>query len=456
MHGENGIRGIWARVPPAGRLAAFVGAAALVPLTTDSDYVMRVGVNTLIYALLALGLNVVVGFAGLLDLGYVAFYGFGAYSYALLASEQFDVHWSAAAIVPLVVVASALLGILVGLPSRRLFGDYLAIVTLFFGTIFVLLVTNANRITPPGFDEPVDISGGPNGIAGIDNFDLLAFEVDSVRGYFYLALAVFTLVTAALHQIAHSRIGRAWRALRDDEFAAQLLGMPVNRLKLLAFACGAAVAGLTGTVFAAVQNGVFPSNFDLALLITIYAMVILGGVGSIPGVVMGVITVNVALEVLRTPSQARLAFYALVLAGLFAWLQPWLVAAVVAGTAALGFALHGVLTAAWPSGTRGVAAEGGWAADALEGWMVLLTSPRGIGNAAYGVLLASVCGLALSSGRRRAFALVPVLYLAAFVWENRLVADPSITRMLLLGALLIALMSIRPHGLLGAVRSEPT
>jgi branched-chain amino acid transport system permease protein len=438
----------------AGRLAALVVPAALLPFATGSDYVVRVGVNTIVYALLALGLNVVVGFAGLLDLGYIAFYGFGAYAYALLSSDQLGVHWAAAASVPVVVAASALLGLLVGLPSRRLVGDYLAIVTLFFGTIFVVLVTNANRIAAPGGGAPVDITGGPNGIAGVDDFDLLAFEVGSVRGYFYLALTVFTLVTVLLHLLTHSRVGRAWRALRDDAFAAQLMGMPIVRLKLLAFACGAAVAGLTGTMFAALQNGVFPSNFDLALLITIYAMVILGGAGSIAGVVVGAVTVNVALEVLRTPEQARPAFYTLVLAGLCAWVRPRrLLAAVLIATAGLGVLVHEVTTVVWPSGVEGATTGSGWAADGLHGWMVVLTSPRDVGNAAYGLLLACVCLLALLHGRRRVLGLVPVLYLAAFVWENRLAADPGIARMLLLGMLLVALMNVRPHGLLGTARS---
>jgi branched-chain amino acid transport system permease protein len=452
LRGE--IRRRYSHVPPPLALAALIVPAAFLPLA-ESDYIVRVGVNTLIFALLALGLNVVVGFAGLLDLGYIAFYGFGAYSYALLSSDQLGVHWPAVVSVPLIVVGSALLGLLLGLPSRRLLGDYLAIVTLFFGTIFVVLVTNANRITPPWREAPVDLTGGPNGIAGIDNFDVIAFEVTTVRGYFYLALVLFILVLSALYLLNYSRTGRAWRALREDPLAAQLMGMPINRLKLLAFAFGAAVAGLTGTIFAPLQNGVFPTNFDLALLITIYAMVILGGAGSLGGVVMGAITINVALEILRTPDQARMVFYALLVAGLFAWLRPrWAAPVVLAATVGFGYAVHAIVTTSWPSGTRGERPDSGWLGDAVDGWTVLLSEPRDIGNATYGGLLVAVIAMTLLRGRWRLVGLVPVLYLASVTWENRLVSEPSIARLILLGALLVALMNVRPQGLLGTARVE--
>ncbi len=453
---RSGLERRWQRIPAVVRLALVVVPAAVMPLFVSSDYVMQVATVTAIYALLALGLNVVVGFAGLLDLGYVAFYGFGAYSFALLSSDQFKVHWPALVTVPLIVVGTALLGFVVALPSRRLLGDYLAIVTLFFGTIFVVLVTNANRITPPWKDGPVDITGGPNGIAGIDQFDLVFFKVETVTQYFYLALAVFTVVVSGLFLLNDSRVGRAWRALREDPLAAELMGMPINRLKLLAFSFGAGIAGLTGTIFAPLQNGVFPSNFDLALLITLYAMVILGGAGSIAGVVIGAVTINVVLEVLRTPEKSRVVFYALVLVALVAWLRPWrLLASVLAGTVAFGFGVHAIAAAAWPEQTAGSpGGPGGWIGDAVDGWMVLLTHPKSGGNAAYGLLLLAICLLTLIRGRWRAAALVPVLYLASFVWENRLVTEPSITRLILLGSLLIALMNVRPQGLLGSARVE--
>ncbi len=232
----------WKRLPPAAQLLAVVGAAAVFGGATSNDYYLRVGVNTLIYALLAVGLNVVVGWAGLLDLGFVAFFGFGAYCYAFLSSDQFGLHWPSLASLPVIVFACAALGLFVGLPSRRLRGDYLAIVTLFFAQIFYVLVNNADRITLPWKSHPTDITGGPNGIAGIDNLSFLGIHVTSVRGYYYIALVIFTVVVAALWLVNNSRTGRAWRALRDDPLAAQLLGhadqlAPAPRLRLRRGGC---------------------------------------------------------------------------------------------------------------------------------------------------------------------------------------------------------------------------
>jgi len=442
------------RVPPWAVLVLAVAGASLVPLVSDSDYVIRVAVNTVLFALLALGLNVVVGWAGLLDLGYIAFYGFGAYMYALLSSEQFGVHLPALVAIPLIAVSSAVLGLLLGLPSRRLLGDYLAIVTLFFAQIFVVLATNADRITLPWNDGPTDFTGGPNGITSIDPISILGFEFGSTRSYLWLSLGVFTLVIVALQLLNHSRTGRAWRASREDPLAAELMSMPVNRLKLLAFMFGAATAGLTGTMFASVQLGVFPQNFDLPLLITVYAMVILGGAGSLPGVVIGAITINVSLELLRDPGNARYLFYLAIGFGLLALLRPWAkLAAVAAGTFAFGIVSYQLaewLRPEWVSGSI----EGGRFASLLEGWVIHPANSTRLGNVGFVLLIAAVLALTELRGRWRTALLVPTLYLAAFVWENRLVAEPSVTRILLLGALLITLMSWRPQGLLGTSRVE--
>ncbi len=442
------------RIPPVGLLALAVGATALVPFLSSSDYVVRVAVNTVLFALLALGLNVVVGWAGLLDLGFVAFYGFGAYSYAILSSDQFGLHWPAVLSVALVIVLSAALGLLLGLPSRRLLGDYLAIVTLFFAQIFVVLTTNADRITLPWNDGPTDFTGGPNGITDIDPISFLGYEFGSIRSYLWLSLGVFTIVVIALALVNQSRTGRAWRAVREDPLAAEVMSMPVNRLKLLAFMFGAATAGLTGTLFAAVQLGVFPGNFELPLLITVYAMVILGGAGSIPGVVIGAITINVSLELLREPSNARLLFYGAIGLGLLALMRPWWkLAAVVGGTIVFGIVAYQLaewLRPAWVSGSI----EGGRFADLLDGWVIHPVNSTRLGNVGFILLIAAVITLSELRGIWRTVLLVPTLYLAAFVWENRLVAEPSVTRILLLGALLIVLMSWRPQGLLGTARVE--
>jgi branched-chain amino acid transport system permease protein len=441
-------------VPWWGWLALTVAVSALVPFISESDYVIRVAVNTVLFALLALGLNVVVGWAGLLDLGFIAFYGFGAYMYALLSSAQFDVHLPAPLAVAIVVVSSALLGLLLGLPSRRLLGDYLAIVTLFFAQIYVVLATNADRITLPWNDGPTDFTGGPNGITDIDPITILGYEFGSTRSYLWLSLGVFAVVVVALRFINDSRTGRAWRASREDPLAAELMSMPVNRLKLLAFMFGAATAGLTGTIFASVQLGVFPQNFDLPLLITVYAMVILGGAGSIPGVVIGAITINVALELLREPSDARLLFYVAIVLGLVALVRPWWKLAAIGGaTIAFGIVAYQLaerFRPEWVSGTI----EGGRFTDLLQGWVIHPANSTRLGNVGFVLLIVAVLALTEVRGRWRTAMLPPTLYLAVFVWENRLVAEPSVTRILLLGALLIVLMSWRPQGLLGTSRVE--
>ena len=310
--------------------------------------------------LLALGLNIVVGYAGLLDLGYVAFYGFGAYGYAMLASPKFGLHWSTLAVVPLVVVATAILGFLVALPSRRLLGDYLAIVTLFFGQLFVTVYQNGESMSFLGFTRSYDVTGGPNGIPGIDGWNAFGSSISSLKAYFYAALIVFLVALAAVYLVDVSRTGRAWRSLREDALAAELMGMPVNRLKLVAFAFGAAIAGLAGTLFAALNTAVFAPDFDTPTLIIVYSMLILGGAGSLGGVIVGALTVNVSLEVLRTPDHATWVFYGMIALGLVAKLRPWRwLVAVVAGTVGFGFAVHAIAAAVWARGVHGQPVIGG-------------------------------------------------------------------------------------------------
>jgi ABC-type branched-subunit amino acid transport system permease subunit len=450
------LRRTFERVPPNARFAAFIAAAALVPLFSSNEYVIRVGVDTLVFALLALGLNVVVGFAGLLDLGYVAFYGFGAYAFALLSSPKFGIHWPAEASLPVIILAAAVAGLLLGLPSRRLLGDYLAIVTLFFGQAFVTFVTNGDAVTLLGHSGPFDLTSGPNGISNLDPLSFFGLHVVSIRGYFYVTLITLALVMVVLHLAVDSRTGRAWKALREDPLAAEVMSIPVNRLKLLAFAFGAAVAGLTGGISAAVDGAVFPDSYDLPLLITVYAMVILGGAGSLSGVVLGAITINVSLEVLRDANQARWLFYSVILITLVAKLRPWpKLAAVIASVVGFGYAFHAIVAAVWPAGTKGQAAGGDGIARAVQGWVIRPEhNATLIGNYAFVGLIAAVLGLTLLRGLWRTVFMVPTLYLAAFVWENRLDFEPSITRLIVLGALLIVLMNARPQGLLGTARVE--
>src|SRR5262245_2964199 len=332
------LRAITNRVPQWAQLLAFVVVVAAIPLVTDSGYVNRVVFDTLLFCMLAMGLNVVVGWGGLLDLGYVAFYGIGAYTYALLSSDHWDIHLPAFAALAATAVVGALFGLLVGLPSWRLSGDYLAIVTLFVYQIFLSILVNGNDI------RGVNLTGGVSGILNLDPFDIFGHTVPVSHlgifnsNYIYIALAVFVVIAVALYLVNNSRIGRAWRALREDTLAAELMGMPTDWLKLLAFAFGACVAAVSGSVYAALNLNVFPESFSLTLLITIYAMVILGGAGNQTGAVLGAVLIYVFLEALRDNDVSGWVFYSFVILSLLALVKPrWIVAAVIGATIVFGF-----------------------------------------------------------------------------------------------------------------------
>lgn len=458
---------LWAGVPPAAKLALLVVPAAFVPLLTQDGYLLQVAIDTTILMLLAVGLNVAVGFAGILDLGYVAFFGFGAYTFAMFASGHTGLHWQAQFVLPVVLAATTLLGFLLGLPSWRLAGDYLAIVTLFFLQIFLTILINGDRITLPFLDGYIDdldggLTRGPNGISSVDPMSWFGLEATSLTAYFYTGLILFAIVIAALHLLNESRTGRAWRALREEPLAAELMSMPVNRLKLVAFATGAAVAGLAGTLFAAEQGAVFPSSVDVIRLITVYAAVILGGVGSLGGVAIGAIVINVSLEVLRTPANASWLFYIGLALTLPVVIRPWrwqVAAAFVAAVTGFGFAVHAIAGAVWPSGTSGSTVGEAGIDDLVTSWVLLQENstpnvPTDAGKWGFVLLIASLLTLTVLRGWRRIAAAVPVVYLAASVWENVLVAQSAVTRYLLLGAMLVGMMAARPQGLLGKARVE--
>ena len=452
-----------ARVPQWTLLVGFVVVVALIPVLTSDEYVLRVTADTMLYALLAMGLNVAVGWAGILDLGYIAFYGFAAYLFAELSSPHYGLHWPTWASVPVVIVATIVLGFLLALPTRRLSGDYLAIVTLFFGVMFVTFVTQGYRWDWLGFGGIHDITGGPN----VDPWRIFGHELTRVRDYIWVELGGFLIVALVLAFANHSRTGRAWRSLRDDSLAAEVMGMPVNRLMLLAVAVGAGVAGFAGAINGAYYQGVFPGSFGFATLITVYAMVILGGAGSLPGVVAGAILINVLLEVLRDPNHARWVFYVLVFGFLVAKIRPWRVlAAVLGGLVAFGVVVHAIVGAVWPRGTAGPISTGifefttdGWLAVVLRHWLVLPKNTYEvadfrIGNVAFVSLVVLVLALTVVQGWWRYVLLVPTIWTAAFVWETRLIEDSPTTRPLLLGVILIVLMAVRPQGLLGTPRVE--
>jgi branched-chain amino acid transport system permease protein len=269
----------------------------------------------LLYVMLALGLNIVVGFAGLLDLGYIAFYAVGAYMYALLASPHLTsnfawiaqtfptgLHSSIWVVVPLGAGIAAIFGILLGAPVLKLRGDYLAIVTLGFGEIIRIFLNNLNA--------PVNITNGPQGITLIDPISIGGFSLaktqtvfgitlPSVYLYYYLflILAIFTIVICI--RLQDSRLGRAWMAIREDELAAKAMGINVRNVKLLAFSLGATFGGVAGAMFSAFQGFVSPESFVLHESIIVLAMVVLGGLGHIPGVVLGAVLLALFPEVLR-------------------------------------------------------------------------------------------------------------------------------------------------------------
>jgi branched-chain amino acid transport system permease protein len=443
----------WVVTPPPVKLLLLVALAGTLPLWLNEGDLFAYGLYTLLYAVLALGLNIVVGFAGLLDLGYIAFYGVGAYSYALLSSNHYGIHWQAEASIPIVVATTALVGLLLGFTSRRLLGDYLAIVTLFFGQAFVAFTNNANpKVAGKG------LTGGSNGIPGVDPINFFGYELHSTKQYLYLLLIVVVLAATGLFFLNQSRTGRAWRALREDPLAAETMSMPVNRLKLMAFAFGAGTAGLCGAIFAAIQTGTVPGNFDISLLITIYAIVILGGLGSIAGVVVGAIVINVSFQFLAPsndhPELKRWLFYGAILV-IVARIKPWTQAALVlAGTAVFGIVAHEIVSSIDSSWTAGSVVDAGSAGDAIRDWVIIPRGHAGFHTLAYIALVGAIVALSQLRGWWRTAALIPTLYLVAVVWENVLVQQPAVTRLILFGALLIALMKARPQGLLGTARVE--
>ena len=256
----------------------------------------------LLYVMLALGLNIVVGFAGLLDLGYIAFYAVGAYVWALLASPHFDLHLPFWVVLPAGIVLAALMGMILGFPVLKLRGDYLAIVTLGFGEIIRIFMNN--------LDAPVNITNGPQGINRIDTFKIGEFafgrpseffdmRITGPEKYYYLLLALVLIIIFVCLRLQHSRVGLAWEAVREDEVAAKAMGINTRTIKLMAFAMGASFGGVAGCLFASMQGFVSPESFSLAESITILCMVVLGGMGHVPGVVAGALLLAIFPELLR-------------------------------------------------------------------------------------------------------------------------------------------------------------
>ena len=279
-------------------------ALAVLPfaLTGIGTAWVRITNLAILYILLSLGLNIVVGFAGLLDLGYIAFYAVGAYTYALLASPHFGVHLPFWVIIPIGALVACFFGVLLGTPTLKLRGDYLAIVTLGFGEIIRIFLNNLS--------QPVNITNGAQGIAGIDPFRFGTFSfarTEAIDGitftgpikYYYLLLIVMLVVIVLNLRLQNSRIGRAWEAIREDEIAARAMGINTRNIKLLAFAMGASFGGIAGGMFSAIQGFISPESFVLVESINVVAMVVLGGMGNIWGVILGALLLSFVPEVLR-------------------------------------------------------------------------------------------------------------------------------------------------------------
>jgi len=314
---------------------AAYGATAVITLAllalpflagTQGNGWVRIIDFALLYVMLALGLNIVVGYAGLLDLGYVAFYAVGAYLYALLSSPQLaenfefirqmfpdGLHNSIWLVVPLGAGLAALFGALLGAPTLRLRGDYLAIVTLGFGEIVRIFLNNLNA--------PINITNGPQGITNIDPIEIggvslgktqtfFDIEVPSVYLYYYLFLILAIIIIIVTIRLQDSRLGRAWMAIREDEIAAKAMGINTRNVKLLAFAMGASFGGVAGAMFASFQGFVSPESFTLMESVVIVSMVVLGGMGHVPGVILGAILLYAIPEVLRYVAKpAQLAIF---------------------------------------------------------------------------------------------------------------------------------------------------
>lgn len=292
-------------------------ALLLLPLLlqTFGNAWVRIADMALLFVLLALGLNIVVGYAGLLDLGYVAFFAIGAYMFGLLNSPHLTDYFPAIAAmfpnglhtplwvtIPVAAGLAGIFGILLGAPTLRLRGDYLAIVTLGFGEIIRVFLNN--------LDHPVNITNGPKGISQIDplsffglslgkGHEFFGIRFESVSMYYYLFLTLVVVSVIICHRLEFSRVGRAWMAIREDEIAAKAMGINTRNLKLMAFGMGATFGGVSGAMFGSFQGFISPESFSLMESVMIVAMVVLGGVGHLPGVILGAVLLSALPEVLR-------------------------------------------------------------------------------------------------------------------------------------------------------------
>jgi branched-chain amino acid transport system permease protein len=272
--------------------------AVLAPFVDASTYALSVMTSALIFVILAVGLNMVVGFCGLLDLGYAAFFAIGAYTSGVLATR---LHWPLLATIPVVIVAAVLAGVIIGGPTLRLRSDYLAIVTLGFGEIIRITANN------------LPVTGGPSGIYGIPSLAIDGLDLSSPAAFYYVTVVFVVLAVLGAARLGRSRLGRAWRFVREDEDAAEAMGIHTYKVKLAAYIAGAVWGGVAGVLFASQLSAISPQSFTFLQSALILMAVVLGGMGSTPGVVIGAVFISVLPELLRGAADYRFFIFGVLL-----------------------------------------------------------------------------------------------------------------------------------------------
>ncbi len=272
-----------------------IAAVGLAYVSGLPNYYLRIADFVLIYILLGIGLNIVIGYAGLLDLGFVAFYAVGAYTYALLASPQLGLHLPFLVILPIAALCGAIAGILLGIPVLRLRGDYLAIVTLGFGEIIRVLINNADNVT-----------NGPQGLIGLDRPTLFGWSVSTPQDFYWLLLGLVAVIGWVVYRMEKSLLGKAWFAIREDQDAAEGVGIGKTSVKLIAFASSAVIGAIAGVIFSGMQRFVSPESFSLNESVLVVLIIVIGGIGNIVGVVVGALVLIVLPEVLRGYAEYRM------------------------------------------------------------------------------------------------------------------------------------------------------
>jgi branched-chain amino acid transport system permease protein len=281
-----------------GAYALLVLSALAVPAVGDS-YVLEILTNSFFYIILCLGLNIVVGFAGLLDLGYAAFFAVGAYTTGILTSHY---GWNFWLTIPAAVVFSIMAGVIIGGPTLRLRSDYLAIVTLGFGEITRIIARNLK-----------DVTGGASGLIGINRPSIFGLELYQIHHYYYAFCVLVLVALFVSFRLQHSRLGRAWQYVREDEDAAEAMGIDRVAIKLYAYVIGAVFAGVAGCFFAAKMTAISPETFQFMQSATILMAVVLGGMGKIPGMIVGALALVLFPEVFREIGSMRMLVFGVVL-----------------------------------------------------------------------------------------------------------------------------------------------